>query len=98
MHDIIGKTYELLDALDDSEMMRDLVYYKEKLLLNEEVLALIKTAKESKHDYEKVKIKKELYLHDDYRHYMDSYNRLADIVREFNYRMQQLVGNRRCLK
>ncbi len=98
MHDIIVKTYELLDALDDSEMMRNLVYYRDRLLMNKRVMSLVKQGQESKYDYEKIKVKKELYEQDDYRNYMDNYNRLADIIREFNYRIRQITDSKRCFK
>ena len=42
MSEIINKTYKLLDALDNSEIIKNLTKYKQILEQDKEILSLIK--------------------------------------------------------
>ena len=50
MSEIIEKTYKLLDTLDNSEVIKKLTYYKEKLSQDEEVLSLVEKINQENND------------------------------------------------
>ena len=58
MSEIIEKTYKLLDALDNSEVIKKLTYYKQKLEQDEEVLSLVKKINNEDNPEIKVELKK----------------------------------------
>lgn len=84
MSEIIEKTYKLLDTLDKSNLIKNLTYYKSKLLSNNEVLSLVKRINKETNNEIKISLKKELYNNNDYKHYMESYNELYYIVLKIN--------------
>ena len=42
MHKIMEKTFELIDAMDESEMIKELEKYKRQVLENKEIQELLK--------------------------------------------------------
>jgi predicted CopG family antitoxin len=96
MNKIIEKTYELIDALDNSDIIRNLVYYKKKLGDNKEVLELVNKYNNTKDDNELIKIKRELYNDREYKNYLDNYNKLHNIVLKINYRYRKILNSRSC--
>lgn len=94
MSDIIEKTYKLLDTLDNSDLIKDLTYYKSKLSNNEEVLSLVKRINNETNSELKVKLKKELYNNSDYKHYIDSYNELYYIVLRINKKYAEYTNTK----
>ena len=96
MSKIIEKTFELLDELDNSETIKNLVISKNKLLNNKKALSLIEKYKISQ-EYNKLKIKKELYQINDYKLYMESYNELSMIVMKINKKFKEYTFQRKCL-
>lgn len=84
MSEIIEKTYKLLDTLDKSELIKNLTYYKQKLLSNKEVLSLVKKINQENNHETKISLKKKLYNIDDYKNYMKYYNELYYIVLRIN--------------
>lgn len=94
MSEIIEKTYDLLDILDNSKLIKDLTLYKNKLLNNKNVLLLINKINDSNDDLEKVRLKKELYENDDYKKYMDCYNELSYIVLRINMQYRKYTNTR----
>lgn len=97
MHEIIEKTFELLDVIDDSEVMKKFLVYKEKLLGNEEILDLIKRGNEASSLSCLGEIKKEIYDNEDYRGYIDCYNKLYFLVYEMNSRFKELLDVKECM-
>lgn len=97
MHEIILKTYELIDALENSEMIQDLVESKKKILEDQ---ILVKEIEEMKilSDNELIIRRKKLFQNDDYKKYMKCYNELNFFVRDFNVRMRSILGQKRCHK
>lgn len=94
MSEIIEATYKLLDDLENSEVIKKLTYYKQEALKNPEVLNLVKNIKEEKSQEEKVKLKKQLYEHDDYKNYMDAYNTLFYIVLKINRQYKKYTNTK----
>lgn len=97
MSKIIESTYKLLDALDNSEVIKKLTYYKEKLLHDEEVLSLVKKYNQEEDNELKLKIKKELYLNDNYKNYMEAYNELSLIVLQINKKFKEYTNTKECI-
>ena len=96
MNDIILKTYELIDVLEDSEIIKNLVYYKNKLSSNKEILELVSKYNTTFDDLKLVKIMKKLYSNDDYKGFIDNYNKLHQILIKINYRYKKLFNSRSC--
>lgn len=94
--DIMNKTYELIDALDNSSLIKDLTVYKEKILSNKKLCDLIDRGNMEEDKYVLMSIKKELYEYFEYKEYMRLYNELNFIVMEINSRYKALFNERRC--
>ena len=80
MHDIILKTYELIDALDDSDLIVNLTKYKELVVKDRNLMILLDRGNNSSDVEEIRKIKQELYSNDNYKNYMQYYNELFYII------------------
>ena len=89
-------TYELIDVLDKSDIVKNITKYKERIMNNNEIRELVRQGNNEKDEYVVRDIRQKLYTYDDYRGYMDNYNKLMDIVREINYRMKKLTDVRGC--
>ena len=74
MHKIMEKTFELIDVLDDSEMIKELEKYKRQVLENKEIQKLLKVGNNTSIEYEQLEIKKKLYEYPEYRGYMNCYD------------------------
>ena len=62
--DIMEKTYELIDVLDSSSLIKDLAYYKNKILSNRELCSLIDKGNKEKDEYVLMSIKRVLSLYE----------------------------------
>ena len=94
--DIIYKTYELIDMLDNSSLMKDLVYYKNKILENKELCDLIEKGNKEEDKYVLMSIKIKLYKYEEYKKYNELYNKLNYIVMDINSRSRSLFNERMC--
>ena len=94
--DIMEKTYELIDVLDNSSLIKDLTYYKNKILDNKKLCELIDKGNKEEDKYVLMSIKKELYEYLEYREYMRLYNELSFIVMDINSRFKSLFNERMC--
>ena len=94
MSEIIEKTYQLLDALDNSEVIKKLTEYKEKLQQDEEVLSLVKKINNEDNPEIKIKLRKKLYSNSDYQKYMESYNELNLIVMKINKKFMEYTNTK----
>lgn len=97
MHEIIEKTYELIDVLDNSDIIKNIDKYKERILNNKELLDLIDKGNRCD-EYQLLDIKKKLYGNKDYKSYMDNYNKLMYIVMDINSRYIKIIDERSCIK
>lgn len=94
MSEIIEKTYKLLDTLDNSEVIKKLTQYKEKLQQNKEVLSLVKKINNEENPKMKIALRKKLYSIDDYQKYMESYNELNLIVMKINKKFMEYTNTK----
>ena len=67
MNEIINKTFELIDVLEESSLIKELSYYKNIIMKDTYILDKVKKINDSKYDYEITKLKKELYQNDNYK-------------------------------
>ena len=94
--DIMNKTYELIDVLDNSSLIKDLTFYKNKILNNKELCSLIERGNREEDKYVLMSIKKDLYNNFEYSEYMRLYNELNYIVMDINSRYKSLFNDRMC--
>ena len=99
MHKIMEKTFELIDMLDDSEMIKELEKYKRQVLENKEIQELLKVGNNTSIEYEQLEIKKKLYNYSEYREYMKYYDELMFLVMKINQGFKEFTKNgRRCVR
>lgn len=96
MNEIMKKTYELIDVLEDSEMIRDMGIYRDRIIHNEELSKMVYQGNHTDDEYVLLDLKRRLYRNKDYKGYMDQYNQLMHIVMDINYRYSKLLGKGRC--
>ena len=94
---IIEKTYELLDVLDNSELIKKLTLSKEKLLNNDKLLSLIKQYQEETSNEKKIMIKQELYNDKIYKDYIEAYNKLSLIILKINNKYKEYTNTQTCI-
>jgi hypothetical protein len=94
MSEIIEKTYKLLDTLDKSDLIKNLTYHKEKLLLNKEVLSLVKKINQETNNEIKISLKKKIYSIDDYKNYIKYYNELYYIILKINKKYSEYTNTK----
>ena len=96
MNEIMEKTFELIDALEESDLIKELDKYKRRISSNESLSKLIKEGNTTSDKYMLLDIKRRLYKDSDYKNYMDSYNKLMYIVMDINSRYNKLLGKGCC--
>ena len=94
MNNIIKKTYDLIDTLDNSLLIKELSYYKDKIINDKYILDLINKYNNSNNNEEKITIKKELYNNINYKKYMENYNKLNYIIMEINIRIKKITNTK----
>ena len=94
--DIMNKTYELIDVMEDSVLFKDLVFYKRKIMENKSLRDLIDRGNSEEDEYKLLSIKRDLYKYDDYKEYMRLYNEIMYIVMDINKRYKELFNERKC--
>jgi len=94
--DIMNKTYELIDILENSSLFKDLALYKDRIMNNKELRDLIDRGNREEDEYVLLSIKKDLYKYDEYREYMRVYNEIMYIVMDINKRYKDLFNERKC--
>ena len=96
MDNVIAKTKNLIEVFNSSELIKNLEFYKNKVLSNNKIMKLINKYNSSKDDYEKMSIKRDIYKYDDYNLYMKYYNELFYIVLDINKRFRMYTDERGC--
>ena len=96
MDNVIDKTKDLIAVIDSSDLIKDLDYYKKKVMLNSEIMALINRYNKSNDDYEKMSLKEKIYKHEEYRCYMKYYNELFYYVLKINNGYRKFTDSRSC--
>ena len=96
MNEIMEKTFELIDVLEESDLIKELDKYKRRISSNETLSKLIKEGNTTSDKYMLLDIKRRLYKDSDYKNYMDYYNKLMYIVMDINSRYNKLLGKGCC--
>ncbi len=94
MSEIINKTYELLDTLDNSDLIKNLTKYKNRLLKNNELLQEIKNTKSLTDKDSLIEKRISIYGNTDYKLYMKYYNELSFIVLKINQKFKEYTNTR----
>ena len=92
MDNVIDKTKKLIEVIEGSELIRHLDCYKNKVILNDELMSLIDRYKNSNDDYEKLFLKDKIYKCEDYNLYMKYYNELFYYVLKINNNFKKYTG------
>ena len=98
MDNIIEKTKDLIKVLDESTLIHNLDYYKERVLLNKPLLELINKYNSSSDNYEKISLKQEIYKDNNYTEYMKYYNELFFYILKINKKFREYTSSRECHK
>lgn len=98
MNKIINKTIKFLNILDNSDLIKDLTYYKEQIEKDDELLKLISVGNNTNNEEELLEIKRKLYNTALYKKYMESYNELFYIVLKINNKYSEFLNERSCHK
>lgn len=98
MNEVMEKTYLLIDELEKSDIIKNITIYKQKIMNNEELRKLINKGNNAKDDYIIRDIRQKLYKYNDYKNYMDNYNKLMYIVMDINSRLKKITNTKNCYK
>ena len=98
MNKVMEKTYLLIDELEKSDIIKNITINKEKIINNQEIQELINKGNKETNDYIISDIRKKLYKYNDYKNYMDNYNKLMYIVMDINSRLNKITNNKNCYK
>ena len=96
--DIMNKTYELIDALDKSDLFKELALSKEKIMNNKVLRELINKYNNEEDKYVKLSLKQDIYKYEEYQTYNNCYNEIMYIVMDINSRYKSLFNERMCSK
>ena len=96
MDNVILKTKNLIEVFEASELIKNLDYYKNKVINNKEIMNIINRYNSSNDEYEKMAIKKDIYKYDDYNLYMKYYNELFYYVMRINTMFRSFTSERGC--
>lgn len=96
MDNVIEKTKELINALDSSDLISNLDYYKNRVINDKNILELVSKYNNSNDDYERISLKKEIYKNNDYVNYMKYYNELFMYVIKINNMYKKFTSSKGC--
>ena len=94
MDEVMDKTFKLIDVLDNSDVIKNITLYKNKVISNTEIQELINIGNKTMDKYKLMDIKRKLYKYEDYVNYMKYYNELMYIVMDINSRFKSITGNK----
>ena len=95
MSDIVEATYNFLDTLDNSELIKNLNKYKNELLNNKPILKEIANIKKETNNETIISRRKELFANNDYKMYMKYYNELSLIILKINKKYQEYTSTKK---
>ena len=96
MDNVINKTKELIEVIESSELIKNLDYYKNKIIFNNDIMSLIDKYNNSNDEHEKLFIKEKIYKYDDYKSYMKYYNELFYYVLKINGMFRRYTSDGGC--
>ena len=98
MHEVMKKTYELIDELDNSDLIKNISICKEKIENNSKIQELLKECRDTDDKYIILDIKNKLYKYEEYKEYMKEYNEIMFLVMNINSRYKKIIKNNSCFK
>lgn len=96
MNNIIEKTNKLISTFEKSDLIKNLEYYKAKIIMNKKLLGLINKYNNSNDEYEKISLKKEIFSYEEYTEYMKYYNELFYYILKINKKFKEYTDVRGC--
>lgn len=96
MSEIITSTYDFLDALDNSLLIKNLTKYKNKVLNNKELLKEIKKAQKETDNSLLIQKRQAIYQDKDYQKYMEYYNELSMLILKINKQFKKYTKEHTC--
>lgn len=96
MDNVIIKTKQLIEVIENSDLIRNLDHYKNKVVFNKEIMNLINEYNSSEDNYKKISIKEKIYSYEDYNLYMKYYNELFYYVLKVNSKFKLYTDVRGC--
>ena len=96
MNDIIEKTNNLISVFEKSDLIKNLEYYKAKVIMNKKLLELINKYNKSNDEYEKISLKKEIFSYQECTEYMKYYNELFYYILKINKKFKEYTDVRGC--
>ena len=94
MDNVITKTKELIEVIESSEFIKNLDYYKNRVIINKDIMSMIDKYNNSDDDYTKMDIKRNIYKYEDYNMYMKYYNELFYYVLKINNMFKSFTNER----
>ena len=94
MSEITFATYNVLDALDNSDIIKNLTKYKNKLLKNKELLSEINNTRKETDNNLLITKRKKIFENKDYQMYMKYYNQLSLIILKINKQYKKYTSTR----
>lgn len=96
MDNVITKTKELIEVIEASDLIKNLDYYKNKVIINKDIMDMIYKYNNSDDDYIKMDIKRNIYKYEDYSMYMKYYNELFYYVLKINNMYRSFTSESGC--
>ncbi len=94
MSEIIEKTFELLDTLDESDLIKNLTKHKNKLMKDKTILKKIEEAKKETNNNLLIEKRKDIYNNHDYKMYMQYYNELSFLIMKINKKYKEYTSTK----
>ena len=95
MTEIITATYKFLDDLNESELIKKLTFFKNKLMHNKELLTEIDALKKETVNDIIIAKRKNIFKNEDYKMYMQYYNELSLIALRINKQYAKYTNTRK---
>lgn len=93
--DINIKLEELFIALDNSSLIKNLDYYKNKILMNKSLMDKINKIKSlNKYDPAYKELKLDIYKDNDYKNYIKLEQELNYLIMDINSKFKNIIGDR----
>ena len=96
MDNVITKTKELIEVIENSELINNLDYYKNRVIINKDIMNMINAYNTSDDDYKKLEIKRKIYKYEYYNMYMKYYNELFYYVLKINKMFKNFTNESGC--
>ena len=97
MNDIIVKTYNFIDTLDNSSLVKELLDSKKKLLTNQEVITLVEKFNQEEDLTKLISIKSKLFKIEEYKKYFDNYNKLSNYILKISNQYKKYTSTKVCI-